>query len=126
MATRSINKSFRITGGFTYKGKRLSPGEEMPSNLDSGDIEQLIRQNKITEVDAGGHNIVSKKLTELDHAQVEGILGKSRVAVQQILNTTDFSRETLAKMAVAAEKLQLAPQVKELIDKKISEHAEIK
>lgn len=121
-------KKLRIISSFNYKGKdgqalqdkwiRFSPGEECPS-LEPEEIERLIRDGAICEIDLYGENIISKKIINLMPEQIEHLFAKSPDKISQIVNSSDFSQETLARMLVYAERYKLPGAIVQVINSKI-------
>lgn len=118
MAKRSKAKSYRIVSPLTYKGTRIGPGEEVPIGLSQADIGDLIRRGKIREKDpATGANIEPKHTNEieLNPDQVKSFFAKPGPHIAKNLQRTDFSVETLARIHVAAERMNAPKHVMDMI-----------
>ncbi len=122
-------QKFRVVQSFVYKGKDglapnkkwfvISPGEECPS-LDSNETERLIREQVICEVDMHGENIISKKLISMNSEEIDRLFNsKSPQSLVNIISSTDFAQETLARMLVYAEKAKLPGVITQTINQKL-------
>ena len=122
-------QNFRVIQSFVYKGKDglaankkwfvISPGEECPK-LDINERERLLREQVICEVDMHGENIISKKLVTMNAEEIDRLFNsKSPQKLANIISSTDFAQETLARMLVYAEKMKLPGAITQTINQKL-------
>lgn len=123
-------KKYKIILGFTYKGKdgkakqeewvRIGPGEEVPE-LNSDELEILIRQEKIAEISSETGSIIqTKKVTVLNDTEIERFMGKSAPSILAAISSEELSIETLGKMLVIAERQKMDARIKNTIEEKIN------
>jgi hypothetical protein len=122
-------QKLRVISSFTYKGKdgkakqdkwvSIGPGEECPS-LDENERERLIMMGVICEVDMYGENVISKKLMKMNEEEIERLFAeKGPGRMLDIISSTYFEKETLAKMLVYAEKMRMPPMIAKAIEAKM-------
>lgn len=105
-------KKYRVLQSFPYRGKdglsekivTIGPGEEVPE-LDSGERERLLKEERICEVDMYGENIRYKKLIDLSDEQISNLLKKSKPVIMAELRNVTYSKDTLSKIYAAADKM---------------------
>jgi len=120
-------EKYRIIKGFTYRGPdgaskkklKLGPGEDIP-RLDPNERERLLSQGKICAVSSGGENIRTKKVIDLNPKEIERILDKPEIAIRKIVESTNISQESLAKLSIHLEKKGAPKHLIEAIDNKMS------
>ena len=116
IVTRS-STNYRILMPFTYRGPggnwkhaqhvRLGPGQEFPK-LESSEIERLLHEGKICEMGSDGTSIPNKRFEDMNAEQIDRLFGaKSELAILNIINSTNFSTDTLNRMLVYSQKNKL-------------------
>ena len=123
-----VEKQYRIIMSFTYKGPkgtwkqskavRIGPGQKVPE-LESREIEKLLREGKICEVDSNGEKIPNKRFIEMNAERVDKLLsGKPELAVIHIVKGTEFGADTLSRILVYCERNKLL-QASTFVDEKM-------
>ena len=120
-------KKYRIIQSFVYKGKdsksksavRLGPGEECPE-LEAGERDRLLREEKICEVSSDGENIRYKKLLDLTEDQIDNLLNKPKPFILNEIKNVMYSKDTLSKIYAKAEQLKLGDSLLSLVESRIS------
>lgn len=117
----------RVLEPFNYRGKdgnsktyiTVSPGEEIPP-LSVDERNRLLHEQKICEVDLYGENVVNKKLVRLNDEEIQRLfLNKTDNTILGLVVSTNFEKETLAKMLAFAEVHKVARSIISCIEQKL-------
>lgn len=121
-------EKFIIVDSFDYRGYEgknksctiLSPGEEIPK-LSPNERERLKTEGKIEQVDMNGERINAKHRdeVELKPEQAQRLVERSPARVAEIVQGTKFTKDSLVRMLVYAEKNNAPKQVTQLIEARI-------
>ena len=116
MGRRSFEKKYKVVDSFHYRGPDgkwpheksyiIGPGEQVPK-LESHQLEKLLTEGKISELDMHGELIPNSRLVEMNAEQVNKTFeGKAESTVVRLIETTNFSKDTLARILVFCEKVR--------------------
>lgn len=125
-------KTYRVVTSFPYKGYdgkgskgtknvnvTIGPGEPLPK-LSSNEIERLLSEGKICEVDMYGDNVPNERLESLTAEEVKRFFeSKNAKDILTVLAGGEFDQDTLGRMLLAAEKLNMSAMVIQTIESKM-------